>query len=260
MLALDQRARRWCNERLYKALLNTFNWPKSSPTKVISSITDIQSAEDILARQLCKGLTNEEFDLRTVYLVIDKTFKAGSLNRLLETVTPEEARNLVGSSGWGLAATTSTATKDEPTGPPANPTFRRSRFYIDPRVSIHLSTTYKGPPTNGTFWLITNKLCKDHLVTTVLAPSIGGVYTPLRIDNLFHRLQPNAVNNGMAALWHIACYGQGSPRAPKTVLVSAAQMQPLISHLENPCNTDWRCKAPKPIFKLLKYFYSLFSG
>jgi len=59
MLAVDSKARAWCNSVHDKTLLNTFKWPHNTPLKVIRTIADLQSAEEILCAQLAKGVTND---------------------------------------------------------------------------------------------------------------------------------------------------------------------------------------------------------
>jgi len=101
MLAIDRKARQWCNDKQLETVRHIFAWPTNIPTRVIDLIANLPTAEETLERYLCEGRT---ISMRTEHLLLTKTFKAGGLKQFIEATNSEEARTLL--SGYNKQRTT----------------------------------------------------------------------------------------------------------------------------------------------------------
>jgi len=85
MLAVDRKAREWCNKKLDGTIAFALRWAHNTPLKFRRAVFNLELAEDILQKQLILGLTNEaDPSTSGAFLTLHWVFGQGSLQEAIE--------------------------------------------------------------------------------------------------------------------------------------------------------------------------------
>jgi len=205
MLAIDKKARHWCNKLLDETVAYALRWAENTSIKVRRAIINLELAEDVLQRQLIIGMTNTaDPGTSRAFLTLEQAFREGGLQGAIQladryTLEPQ-------------MCTTTNNDQHQSLQQKANETLHKElspRLHVNPAATLDYKALGRPVALVGLAWLITDKLC-PRATTAIHFLSLGGINTLLKAENIRNRYLPESgLYNSMGAFW-IAAEKKGS--------------------------------------------------
>jgi len=83
ILSIDEKGRRWSNNKLHSVLTYVFGWPRCISKDMIRVLTNIKTCEDTVYQQLIQGCASPEHMIRHNYQILAEIFVGGGLSNYI---------------------------------------------------------------------------------------------------------------------------------------------------------------------------------
>jgi len=215
MLAVDPKARKWCDRQMHEAIAHTFGWTKNVPAKITMAPLWLDTAFDSTRKLIAKGSTSLDSTVRNAYATLIGVTKYESLKDSLSHglgCTQPDA------GGGGKGAVTTAI-----------------RYHPNPDLNLSItSNNHEALERVRAYWIMSPDISKG-LATVMGVCNMNGVHSIIVSYNIFNKSHPNHHLNQVSALWFIS---QSKLIGTKTVAIRA--MSSVARALENLCTKDPR--------------------